>query len=325
MAKGVHHRERRGFLRGGPGGVFPALLFLFLWGTSTAQETPSFFPFIERLDPRDPVFKQYLEDVDQSRRLLFGSRGRRQEPRELAESLRIYAYALPEQEDILRIAARCNIPYSALATLNGVRHPSQWKAPVLLPSMPGIFIAETPQGDLEQLMAASRNTEDGAAVTLPGSGGGRRLLFFPGDDFSPTERSYFLNTGFHFPLRTYRVSSPFGIRPSPFTGKPQNHRGLDLAAPLGTEVYAAKEGVVAELGADPVYGNYIVIAHGDNWTSLYGHLSSFSVSLHSAVARDSVIGRVGSTGQSTGPHLHFELKKNGAAQDPSKLLFRGSR
>jgi murein DD-endopeptidase MepM/ murein hydrolase activator NlpD len=101
------------------------------------------------------------------------------------------------------------------------------------------------------------------------------------------------------------------------------HEGLDLAAPEGTEVFAAREGVVTDLGEDPIYGKYIVLRHGDTWASLYGHLSVIAVTLNSRVRTGSPIGRVGSTGQSTGPHLHFELRRNGQAQDPGKLLFQG--
>ncbi|MDR2072288.1 MAG: M23 family metallopeptidase [Spirochaetaceae bacterium] len=277
------------------------------------------FPSIDRLDPRDPVFKQYLSDVELARRVLFGQNQGREDP---SEFLRIYAYTPEEGDDIFRLAARCNIPYAALATLNRIGHPGALKNPMLLPSVPGIFIPESPSNDLEQLLALSRSRGGGVIITVRGDSGPRRFLFFPGADFSPTERSYFLNPGFRFPLRSYRITSPFGMRPSPFTGRPQYHQGLDLAAPTGTEVYAAREGIVADLGTDPVYGNYIIIAHEDNWVSLYGHLSSFSTTLHSRVGKDTIIGKVGSTGQSTGPHLHFELRKNGTALDPSKLLFR---
>ncbi|MDR2210584.1 MAG: M23 family metallopeptidase [Spirochaetaceae bacterium] len=286
-----------------------------------AQEAYS-FPSIERLDPRDPVFKQYLSDVELARRALFGQGITAQTQKDVTGLLRIYSHTPGEGDDIFRLAARCNVPYAALATLNRVSHPGMFKGSVLLPSAPGIFIPESPSNDLEQLLALSRSGEKGVIITIRRDRGPERFLFFPGEDFSPTERSYFLNSGFHFPLRTYRITSPFGIRPSPFTGRLQNHRGLDLAAPMGTEVYPAREGVVAEMGTDPVYGNYIIVAHDGNWVSLYGHLASFSAVLHGRVTRGSPIGKVGSTGQSTGPHLHFELRKNGTAMDPSKLLFR---
>jgi murein DD-endopeptidase MepM/ murein hydrolase activator NlpD len=291
-------------------------VFLFLAGLSAWGGD---FPVITRLDSRDPVFKQYVEAVDLSRRLIYG---KKEEPRNLAETLRVYAYTLSENDDILGLAARCNIPYAGIATLNRISHPSSMPKTVLLPSVPGIFIPETPSNDLEQLMASSRDPADGVLITVERNGKAEPYLFLPGEDFYPTERTYFFNTGFRFPLREYRITSTFGPRPSPFTGKMQNHQGLDLAAPMGSNVYPAREGRVTETGTDPVYGNYIVVAHDDNWVSLYGHLSAVTAADGSRVSRNSVIGKVGSTGQSTGPHLHFEIRKNGQALDPGKLLFK---
>jgi len=307
--------------------LFLALVFLCaLCGKAGAQDVPSPeapsqdgpFPVIARLDAKDPIFKQYLADVELARRRL----RQHQDKEQLAEILQIYVYSSGEDEDIFRLAARCNVPQSALATLNRVSHPSLFKGGVvLLPSVPGIFLPETPKSDFEQLLAVGREQEDGIAITVPGQG---RFLFLPGADFYPTERVFFLNSGFHFPLRNYRISSPYGMRPNPFNGKPQKHNGMDLAAPTGTEVYPARAGRVAEMGNDPVFGNYIIIAHEDNWASLYGHLSSFSTTRGTNVTRNTVIGKVGSTGQSTGPHLHFELRKNGTALDPGRLLFKNS-
>jgi murein DD-endopeptidase MepM/ murein hydrolase activator NlpD len=295
--------------------VFAGLLLLSGMYRAEAQEAGS-FPVIQTLDVRDPVFKQYVADVDLARRAVFG-----QNPKTAADYFRIYAYTPAGDEDILRLSARCNIPYAALATLNRISHSDTLKGRILLPSVPGIFIPESPSNDLERLIAGSRDS-GGEILTVRTEAGAERFLFFPGADFTPTERTYFFNSAFRFPLRSYRITSPFGVRPSPFTGKPQRHNGLDLAAPAGTDVYAAREGTVAESGSDPVYGLYVVIAHADNWASLYGHLSSASAVPGAKVGRDTVIGKVGSTGQSTGPHLHFELRKNGAAQDPSKLLFK---
>ena len=98
------------------------------------------------------------------------------------------------------------------------------------------------------------------------------------------------------------------------------HQGIDLAAPEGTEVFAAADGVVTAAGFDPVYGNYIIISHSNNWKSLYGHLSTIDTVLRTNVKSGNFIGRVGSTGQSTGPHLHFELRQDGKAFDPAGRL-----
>jgi murein DD-endopeptidase MepM/ murein hydrolase activator NlpD len=259
--------------------------------------------------------------VERSRRALFTRNKTGISAAELAENLLLFSYTIPEGEDIFRLASRCNVPYAALATLNRAGHPSSMPKTALLASVPGIFIPEYPENDLEQLMASTGGRE-GVTITVNREGKKERFLFVPGADFTPTERVYFLNTGFRFPLRSYRITSAFGLRPSPFTGRLQKHSGMDMAAPLGTEVYAARDGVVTEIGSDAVYGNYIIVAHNDKWVSLYGHLSSFNTSLHSRVRQDNVIGKVGSTGLSTGPHLHFELRKNGTAQDPGKLLFQ---
>jgi murein DD-endopeptidase MepM/ murein hydrolase activator NlpD len=188
--------------------------------------------------------------------------------------------------------------------------------------MPGIFISETPETDLEMLLSAGRAADrTGIPITVTRNGGSEHFLFIPGAEFSPTERAFFLQTGFRYPLRSYRLSSPFGPRVNPVTGTFRTHQGLDLAAPMGSEVYAARDGEVIEMDTDPIYGNYIIIEHGGNWRSLYGHLSTFETALRSHVRSGSLIGRVGSTGQSTGPHLHFELRQNGRAQDPGRLLF----
>jgi murein DD-endopeptidase MepM/ murein hydrolase activator NlpD len=150
---------------------------------------------------------------------------------------------------------------------------------------------------------------------------GTSFFLFPGREFSSTERAFFLNRGFIFPLRSYRVTSVFGMRKNPVSGNMRFHEGLDLAAPLGTAVYAAGDGIVTEIGEDSIYGNYIVIKHSNDWASLYGHLQKVDVTLRSSVKSGMLIGRVGSTGQSTGPHLHFELRQNGKARDPDKYLF----
>jgi murein DD-endopeptidase MepM/ murein hydrolase activator NlpD len=257
--------------------------------------------------------------VGNSRRRLFGRTGEAE--RDAAEILTIYRYIPAEGEDLLSIAARCNVPYSTLASINRLPHPPL-AGEMLLPSVPGIFIPLEPDSDLERLMAAARSDRGGEEIYLGGEGPGRTFLFFPGDDFSPTERIFFLNRGFRFPLRNFVLTSAFGPRVNPVTGRPRIHQGLDLAAPEGTEVFAAADGEVIETGSEPVYGNYVIVRHRDDWVSLYGHLSLIKAVLHQELRSGSLIGNVGSTGQSTGPHLHFELRKNGRAQDPGKHLFR---
>jgi murein DD-endopeptidase MepM/ murein hydrolase activator NlpD len=121
-------------------------------------------------------------------------------------------------------------------------------------------------------------------------------------------------------LRSYRLTSAFGFRVNPVTGNAAKHQGIDLAAPEGAGVYAAADGLVIETGENPIYGKYIILKHGERWTSLYGHLQKMETALRMEVKSGSLIGRVGSTGQSTGPHLHFELRQDGKALDPAGRL-----
>jgi murein DD-endopeptidase MepM/ murein hydrolase activator NlpD len=312
--------------------VFFALAYIVLFPAG-AEKRESTFPGINRLDNGDVLFRQYLADVEAARKRLFNRRDAENgeaadRDASLAESLTIYAYTPKPGEDLLSLAARCTLPYAALATLNRLpTAAAELSGGLLLPSMPGLFIPEEPRTDLEMLLVSARNNERGVLLTVRREGKAERFRFIPGEDFTPTERAFFLYPGFRFPLRNYRLTSPFGPRINPVTGNPRFHQGLDLAAPEGTEVFAARSGMVAGQGYDPVYGNYIIISHGD-WTSLYGHLSEIHTVLLNSVRSGSLIGKVGSTGQSTGPHLHFELRQNGIARDPERYLYlfkEGSR
>ena len=107
---------------------------------------------------------------------------------------------------------------------------------------------------------------------------------------------------------------------SPISHHQAYHAGIDLAAPAGTDVYAARDGVVTEAGTSPVLGEYIVITHDGSWSTVYGHLSKRLARLNDRVESGMIIGKVGSTGESTGPHLHFEVRNRGEARDPESLI-----
>ncbi|MEW5882101.1 MAG: M23 family metallopeptidase [Pseudomonadota bacterium] len=116
------------------------------------------------------------------------------------------------------------------------------------------------------------------------------------------------------------VGSGFGMRTDPFTGQLAMHAGVDFAAPTGTPIFAAAGGVVATAEANPVYGNSVLIDHGNGLSTLYAHASKLVVKTGDIVKRGQKIAEVGSTGRSTGPHLHFEVHVNGVPQNPSKFL-----
>ena len=125
---------------------------------------------------------------------------------------------------------------------------------------------------------------------------------------------------FVFPVASYvYISSRFGMRVHPITGQYKSHTGMDIASNQGTAVYACDSGTVALAGWNGGYGNCIIIDHGNGYRTLYGHLSVISVSEGQTVSQGNTIGQVGSTGNSTGPHLHLEVFKNGNRIDPEQF------
>ncbi len=122
------------------------------------------------------------------------------------------------------------------------------------------------------------------------------------------------------PVKSGHLSSKFGWRTDPFTGRRKFHHGIDLAARRGAKVVAAASGLVTWAGKRGGYGNLVEITHADGYVTRYGHSSKILVSRGEMVRRGQPIARVGSTGRSTGPHLHYEVLLNGKKVDPIKYI-----
>jgi len=119
------------------------------------------------------------------------------------------------------------------------------------------------------------------------------------------------------------ISSGFGPRIDPFTGTPAIHRGVDIANHFGAEVKAASPGVVSFAGKMADFGYVVDIEHGYGYRTRYAHLSSLAVNVGDVIGDRQKLGRIGSTGHSTGPHLHYEVRRNGKLVNPAKFLHRG--
>lgn len=119
-----------------------------------------------------------------------------------------------------------------------------------------------------------------------------------------------------------RIASGFGVRIDPVYGTPKMHKGLDFTAPQGTPIYCTGDGVVKEAGfSDAGFGNHVVINHGYGYETVYGHMVKVKSRVGQKVKRGEVIGWVGSTGKSTGPHCHYEVHINGNAVDPVYFFY----
>ena len=138
-------------------------------------------------------------------------------------------------------------------------------------------------------------------------------------------------SGYKWPLPDYtNLSSLFAGRKDPFTGKPATHSGIDVPAPKGVKILSAKSGVVLTSAYNKGgYGNYVVVDHGNGNTTLYAHMSSRAVKAGDVVKQGQVLGYVGTTGRSTGNHLHYEIRENNVRIDPvtrySGLTYKGKK
>jgi len=134
---------------------------------------------------------------------------------------------------------------------------------------------------------------------------------------APTQR---VSVPSRMPLDAARLSSSYGMRSHPVLGGHRRHNGVDLAAPTGTPVYAPADGLVSRADAFGSYGNYISLEHGGDLQTRFGHLSGFAVSAGERVSKGQLIGYVGTTGRSTGPHLHYEVRVAGDPVDPRPYM-----
>ncbi|MDD9901166.1 MAG: peptidoglycan DD-metalloendopeptidase family protein [Alphaproteobacteria bacterium] len=196
------------------------------------------------------------------------------------------------------------------------------------------FQRDIQAGDLFEVMYEEYTTEDGDIV--PGRGeiiyaqmtlSGRDLPFYRhelanGDiDYFDDEGQSAKKTLMKTPIDGARLSSGYGMRRHPVLGYNKMHKGLDFAAPRGTPVYAAGDGVIRKLGRFSSYGKYIRIRHNNGLETAYAHLNGYKSGLRagSRVKQGQVIGYVGTTGRSTGPHLHYEILRNGRQINPRSL------
>ena len=166
------------------------------------------------------------------------------------------------------------------------------------------------QASIQESIAESIRQEQGI-ITPTGNNGGTGNY---GDPNNPSGVLWMV------PCTYSRVSSPFGYRWHPTTGEYSMHKGVDLAAPKGTPIYATRSGYVNVATYHSTAGNYVTINHRDGYTSVYMHMTHYVVSPGQSVAAGQLIGYVGSTGRSTGPHLHFGIHYNGTYVNPMDYI-----
>lgn len=252
-----------------------------------------------------------------------------EEPAALAElplRLTVGSHRVARDETLDQIARRYGIRIETLISINGITNVRRLQAGATLkiPNLDGVAYLVRRGDSLSSIAAAHGlsvldliDANDLASQTLsPG-----QALFLPGARMSSTELKKALGTLIEWPVRG-RISSNFGYRSNPFTGVRQFHNGLDIVAPEDSPVKAAMDGRVAETGYSAVFGNFVILSHTGSYQTLYAHLSAIRVRQGQILSQGSVVGLLGSTGYSTGAHLHFGLFAGGKAIDPLSMLGR---
>lgn len=238
-----------------------------------------------------------------------------------------FTYRVQKGDMIGFIADKFNVTQDTIISVNNIHQSRLIQIGQILkiPSMPGIVytvkkngetansIAEKFEVSAEKLARVNHLQENQNLVA-------GQTLFAPDALLDWVTRQEINGDLFHKPVRSrYYLSSYYGWRSSPFSGKRSYHSGVDMACPQGTTVYAALGGTVTSVGYNNVYGNYIIVTHHSGYKTLYGHLSKQLVTRGKWVDTNSRIGLVGSTGLSTGPHLHFTVYKFGKTVNPAGL------
>ncbi|MDR2785949.1 MAG: M23 family metallopeptidase [Treponema sp.] len=277
--------------------------------------------------PEDVLFKQDM--ISYTGLLPQEMRGQDGEeiPLDMMETFKWQSYRVKRGDSVFKIAGDHAISMDAVIASNGLTNAKKlYEGQELkIPNMDGIPYT-VKRGDSLLKISGSMGVPLTAILDAndiesddisPGT-----VLFIPGARMKTEDLKLALGDFFNYPIRG-KLSSPFGWRNDPFTGVRRYHAAIDLAAPMGTMVKASMDGRVATVGYNATYGKFIILTHSNGFQSLYAHLNATSVSQGGYVSQGAKIGEVGSTGYSTGPHLHFAVYKNGRSVNPLDFLNSG--
>ncbi len=239
-------------------------------------------------------------------------------------SLKVSSYRTQPGDTLSRIASRFHLNVDTIVSWNGIRDARALAAGTSLsiPNTDGLKYVvrrgDTLQGISHSLGVDFNSVLDwnrlASSVISPG-----QPLFVPGARMNPNELNRILGDMFQWPV-VGRISSYFGERPDPFTGMPNYHNGVDIVNKPGTPILASMAGTVADVGFNYNYGNYVILKHAGSYQTLYGHMIRYVVTRGEKVQQGEKIGELGTTGYSTGPHVHFSIFHDGQPVDPMRFL-----
>ena len=282
------------------------------------------------LDSLDKLMATFaLEDTSgfDENGVLLDESGKALSAKDLSQPVEYKTYTVKSGDTISGIAKKFGLTnISTLISVNDIGNVRQLGAgqKLKIPSMDGIIYTVKNGDSLNSIATANKirmeTILDVNELTTGVLSVGQQL-FLPGVGLDQQTLQSRLGELFIIPIKeSFRWSSPYGWRADPFTGVQSFHTGTDLACPTGTPILAAMSGKISDVGNNRIYGNYIIINHGNGYQTLYAHMSKTIAKKGQWVSQGTKIGLVGSTGYSTGPHLHFMVYKNGNRIDPMTVL-----
>ena len=236
--------------------------------------------------------------------------------------LKFYKYKIQKDDNFWNIIARTTLNIDTLMTVNQLENPSDISvgSTIFIPNMRGIIHKVSKDETINDIGLKYKVNPRYIKHVNKIEKLNKEFIFIPCGSLTREERSAFLSSGFRKPLDKTRITSAYGNRMDPFMRVPYFHSGVDLKCSIGTSVKASRSGKVTYCGINGNYGKLIILKHSSGYETYYGHLSKFKVKPGDTVRAGQVIALSGNSGRSTGPHLHFEVRKNGSVINPMSVL-----
>jgi murein DD-endopeptidase MepM/ murein hydrolase activator NlpD len=274
--------------------------------------------YVETLTYEDKIAKHLLEDIKKFNKEYDGKGGK-----SIDKDLKIALYKIKPGDNLWNIAQKTGLSIDTLLTLNNLEnvHIIPPGTEIRIPNKDGIFYKISPGETIEDIAKKFNvSVEDIINInelTDEAFEEGKDI-FIPKGKLPLEEKRNYLGR-FIMPVFG-KITSGFRIRKNPITGRKEKHTGIDIACPIFTPVKSAETGRVIFAGEYGGYGKMIIISHYAGYSTRYAHLSKINVSYGEYVKQGQIIGLVGDSGITTGPHLHFELRKYGKPINPFYML-----
>lgn len=291
--------------------------FILIFSLYACLSLPAQYPLIKETRVfRDDIYKQQQQETES----WYFNKARGLPP----PPLTMYRYVSSGADSLVMLAATFNLPVDTLATVNGFEHTSDFEPgmELIVPSAPGLYLYRDSATTWMNSLREELKDTPSMSLVINRESSRHEADYFSGINLPAANKTRFILPMFASPLERRVITSPFGYRNHPFTGNWELHRGTDYRAAMNSSVFSCGDGTVLSTGELADYGKYIIISHRNGYTSLYGHLDRILVRRNQRVLEGEIIAESGNTGISTGPHLHFEIRKNGSPVDPENLLLK---